>query len=408
MRPGRPIFYILCVLYGAMVVSFFWFRRPAPALPSTASAPVVTAASSDSGNTLLQTNTTLVFTNTFHWGELEANDYREFIRRLRGIGCPEQTIRDLVIADLDKMFASKVQGIYPLRKDLHYWESEEEELANNYDQRIWQRKLREIEQEKAKILRDLLGVDLAAERQRVKGESDKLERRLSFLTEQRRSEVRQVLDASEDRINAVLEKSWETGVPLSAEDRAKLKDFREEKELALGKILTPEERERFDLWMSPTAESLRHDFYGLGASEDDFKAVYQLRKEFDSVWTREDIDTSNEEMMKAWGGALIQLENQIKDVLGEDKFSMYQRGQDTRFHELNATASRFGLSREAAAEAYEYLRLAQQEKDRVLAAGSFTAEQQAGILRQIDSETERALTELLGSGPFHYFNRRTQ
>src|ERR1051325_7868593 len=47
--------------------------------------------------------TNVVATNDFRWTQLESEDYRAYIARLRSIGCPEQTIRDIVIADVDKL-----------------------------------------------------------------------------------------------------------------------------------------------------------------------------------------------------------------------------------------------------------------------------------------------------------------
>src|SRR6266436_7828684 len=46
---------------------------------------------------------TVVVSNDFRWTQLESEDYRTYIARLRSIGCPEQTIRDLIIADIDKL-----------------------------------------------------------------------------------------------------------------------------------------------------------------------------------------------------------------------------------------------------------------------------------------------------------------
>jgi hypothetical protein len=37
----------------------------------------------------------------FHWSELESTDYRTYIANLRRIECPEQTIRDIITADVD-------------------------------------------------------------------------------------------------------------------------------------------------------------------------------------------------------------------------------------------------------------------------------------------------------------------
>jgi hypothetical protein len=47
----------------------------------------------------------------FHWSQIESADYRIYIANLRGIGCPEQTIRDLVKADMDNLYVSLRQRL---------------------------------------------------------------------------------------------------------------------------------------------------------------------------------------------------------------------------------------------------------------------------------------------------------
>jgi len=41
----------------------------------------------------------------FRWSQLESTDYHTYLANLRGIGCPEQTIRDIITADVDSVFA---------------------------------------------------------------------------------------------------------------------------------------------------------------------------------------------------------------------------------------------------------------------------------------------------------------
>jgi hypothetical protein len=40
----------------------------------------------------------------FHWSQIESADYATYIANLRRIGCPEQTIRDIIFADVDEAF----------------------------------------------------------------------------------------------------------------------------------------------------------------------------------------------------------------------------------------------------------------------------------------------------------------
>src|SRR5579859_490119 len=48
---------------------------------------------------------------TFHWGQLESSDYKTYISNLRAIGCPEQTIRDIITADVDNLYSRKFKGL---------------------------------------------------------------------------------------------------------------------------------------------------------------------------------------------------------------------------------------------------------------------------------------------------------
>jgi hypothetical protein len=41
------------------------------------------------------------------WSQLESSDYRTYVANLRSIGCPEQTLRDIITADVGSLFALK-------------------------------------------------------------------------------------------------------------------------------------------------------------------------------------------------------------------------------------------------------------------------------------------------------------
>ena len=86
---------LLCV-----VVSFLAGRKKenfsaAPASLSQASA-VATAPDPSASDTLPAAQP-----KPFRWSQLEAPDYATYISNLRSIGCPEQTILDIVSADVD-------------------------------------------------------------------------------------------------------------------------------------------------------------------------------------------------------------------------------------------------------------------------------------------------------------------
>src|SRR5688572_27249118 len=97
---GRMAFWILLVAANAGMW-FFFVRQQSLAKAQPGKIVVVTnriVAPAGAGVTVIRTN-------GFNWAQLESEDYRMYITRLRSIGCPEQTIRDIVIADLEKMMA---------------------------------------------------------------------------------------------------------------------------------------------------------------------------------------------------------------------------------------------------------------------------------------------------------------
>jgi len=47
----------------------------------------------------------------FSWEQVETDDYVKYIANLRGIHCPEQTVRDIITADLDSAYAVRRQAL---------------------------------------------------------------------------------------------------------------------------------------------------------------------------------------------------------------------------------------------------------------------------------------------------------
>ena len=76
---------------------------------------------------------------SFHWGQLESSDYKTYISNLQAIGCPEQTIRDIITADVDSLYSRKIQ-------------------------RSRDRKREELRQEENNVIVSLLGPPPGAER----------------------------------------------------------------------------------------------------------------------------------------------------------------------------------------------------------------------------------------------------
>jgi hypothetical protein len=331
-------------------------------------------------------------TNAFRWAQLESEDYRTYVQRLRAIGCPEQTIRDIVIADVDKLLAPKVRAAGLQPRDLKYWEPVEHSLADDAAQREAVTRQRAVDFEKREVIRELLGVDLVGERLKLLGQDDYHGARLQFLPEDKRARVRLTLDQFSDREHALLEERIEAGdaQPWASAEMRKLAAA---KEAALSALISGTEREQYDLWFSPAAANTRDAVFGMNATEDEFLKLYQLRREFDAKHAG---TTPPPEVV-------AEFENRLRASLGDDRYGDYLRAQDPDFRALYATMHRFNLPPMLANELYGFKQAAEQQRAQVVADPNFTPAQKQAAQQAITEETRRAYREALGEKAFRAF-----
>ena len=348
----------------------------------------------------------ITVTNQITWDQLESEDYKTYIERLRSINCPEQTIRDIIIADLDKLLAPQFHAIYGRKPDVKYWQSEEEELANNFDHREWARKERELDRQKRDIVKELVGVDLIRERLKQRGYEDYYERRLSFLPEDKRDSVRAILEQYDEVEQSIRDRELEDGEPITDAERARLRKIREERSHQLDAALTPDEKQWYELWMSPSANAVRYSMYGMDATEQEFLAVYQMRRAFDEQWHPDEIDWNNDAMVNGYQQARAELDAHVRQHLGEERYVQFKRGSDPAYHHLNAAVSRYGLPRAKANEAYDIRLTVQQMSAQVRSDPSLTPLQQDQAATAIEHEGEITLRQLLGNAAYRYFQQR--
>ena len=348
-----------------------------------------------SARTTVVTNV-VTSSSDFRWAQLESEDYRDYVARLRSIGCPEQTIRDIVIADVDKLLAPKIQAASAHPKEINYWQPIEQELWEDVEQKDAMRKQRAVDFEKREVIRELLGVDLVGERLRVQGQNDYYGQRLGFLPEEKRARLRLALDQFADQERVVLEQQVDESNGVSGSEE--LIRLRQQKDTVLAELLTPPEREQYDLWFSPAAAAVRDAVFGMNASQEEFLTLYQIRKNFARQYG--DLFGPSD---PGWD----EYQSQTRQALGDQRYAEFARAQDSDYRELVRIATRFKLNPEVAAQLFSYKQPAEEERVRVESDPTLTSQQKAAGVQAIAQETQRAFNEMLGEKPFRQLMRRT-
>jgi len=348
---------------------------------------------------------TLVRTNGFHWGQLESEDYRTYITRLRAIGCPEETIRDIIISDLEKLMSQKVRAASPPPKDLKYWQPEERELEDPLAYAKTESARLEVDFEKRDIVHELLGVDLVAERAKIQAQEDSLGSKLAFLPDDKRLQVRKVTERFNRAELDLREQAWSEGDTDPATLAADLHRLDQQRANELRAVLTPDEWQQYDLRLSSTAYQVRDSFFGMAPSEDEYQKVFTLQKAFDERWAAQ--EPGNDAERTALERAGTELQQQLRQQLGETRYQEYVRAQDPDFRQITVAAVRNQVPREKALEAYDIKRIAVAQQQRILNNPDLSDEQRQAALHEIANESSRVLRSLLGDKGFNYLRRNS-
>ena len=403
MQPSRIIAILLGLNLGLLVLVGYLYHLLRTPLPAPPMVHVKTVAPRPSPPVRTSVVTNYVATNDFRWTQLESEDYRTYIRRLRDIGCPEQTLRDIIIADIDKMLARERLAASPVKTDLKYWQPDEKELESWRDYREWEDKERQIDFQKRDIIQELLGVDLVSERMRVRGQVDYYGRRLDFLPPDKRNEVRKLLETLAAGEVSIRQKTWEEGDALTPEDEVRLKELRQQHDTAVAAILSEEERKQYDLAMSPTAYAVRDALFGMNPTEKEFLALYGLRKGFETQWPEP--PEGDPAALGQYTEAKAALEREIRAKLGDERYTEYVRAQDPDYRQLRIAAARYDIPEQAAADVYAFKQILANERTRLLAQETLTPQQKNTALQAMAAEAERAVQQALGEKAYRHYLR---
>ena len=162
----------------------------------------------------------------------------------------------------------------------------------------------------------------------------------------------------------------------ATEQRAQLEAIAMEREEARRQLLTLGELQEYTTRTSPQA-GWAQNLAGFEATEEEYRALNQLRA------------TTPTNLMS-------QFNAQAQALLGEERFAVFQRGQDQRFAELLALAGRCQLPTNTVELLYQQRVSAEQQCAQVLSNPALSAEERQTLLLVIQSETRQQLFSVLG------------
>ena len=301
---------------------------------------------------------------------MESEDYHQYIANLRSLGCPEQTIRDIIIADVNKLFAAREDPLKAKPAN-----TADKAAAETPEQRLERlRQLRAVQQEKRWVIKELLGIDIPLDVLPSSGSRDyhAFEVAFKFLPPDKRDAVQVLQETYWQQSDALQAKYDKKRPPEFLAESRQLKDsLRQE----LAKVLSPQELEDYDMRTSPTAKQLSDKLPSyFRPSEAEFRQIFRAKRDYADALDRlaaappqavQPADPADPQAVaqpraanrqaldQARSSALNQMNDQLKSTLGEDRYSQYERSQDRTYDLLERLGLRYNLPQDTVLQAYD-------------------------------------------------------
>lgn len=374
---------------------------PAPTAVPPVAAPEATPAPPVAAPAPRPRTVTQVVTNTlsqkFDWNAVESDDYKKYIANLRAIGCPEETIRDIITADVNKLYESRRKALAGPPKKFEFWKPGVM-MGGAVDPERTEKE-RALNLEKRALLTELLGSAPDEKPDLLASTANQLEAMFDFLPSDKRNKVFETMQDMQTK----MQKAMKGGTP----DPDDLRKLMKESEATLASLLTPQELLDYNLRFSITANTMRMQLAGFEPTEQEFLEIYKRRKAYDDEFIGGfggPLNLKGEEKQRQQTAEKA-LEDQVKNLLGGDRYTDYTRAKDYAYQAMYRVADREGLGKEAALKVYDMKKAAEDQAKQLRNDKNLSADQRTAALRAIRDETERSVKNVFGEKGFTSYER---
>lgn len=336
------------------------------------------------------------------WASLETTNYVQYAARLRAVGFPEELVRAMVIADLDRLYEAREA---PLKSQLVPHDAPLGARQSVPTAEDWERlrQLRDLQLEKQTALKSILGINVP--REVLRTPTSRNYEAYGYALDQLPLDKRET-------VQTALENFWFKDDMAKSLERPSYveayKVMREEWNATVKQVLTPEEFERFEINSTPAGTELARRTVGMEPTDAEFLAMYRLAYKcwVDSggvygLWRAtpvppEQIAAAEQEMQAGF-----------KAALGPERYLDYQMATSDTGQQLRSFASRYDLSRDTLSQAFAFQNEADQllkgnPRSRVSAPSPDGAAMSQGEARL--AELQQQLQQLLGPNLWEAWN----
>jgi hypothetical protein len=330
-------------------------------------------------------------TNRFEWRYLESTNCAEYASNLRAVGCPEDTVRDILGPELEQEYEARSRA---LEAATPYWTGGRARLAADRRRDAAQA---DLTREYESIFRTLLNLEWCPGVEGPFGEGGLAGQAIvRFVFGPMPDERLRRVAVTMERMNRV-ESALRTrfGGIMAEEDERELRSLGLRLSQELERSLTPLEWEELRARMGAVEIFDDLAFHSMGLDPVEFRRLcltwWDTRGHFDEIGRFDDWRTDEERQ-----AGEIQFTNRVAELLGPDRFPDFVRARDPEFRRLFEFAADRNVPTRAAIGVFDLRQFAEGEAKRLRSDEQLSDEARRQELVEIRVGVRTAVEEMLG------------
>lgn len=326
----------------------------------------------------------------YNWQDVETEQYRSYIESLRAVGCPDDKIRTIVLADVNELFDKK-RVREAVQHDMQWWRPEAQNFAII---NVLQERGRALEEEKTALVAKLLGEE-AAEAEK----SDTLIWSsvqlsgpvLGSLPPKIHNEVQEICARSMERHQTYFWSRVNEGQPMNQVEMARL---REQTRSDLRKVLNEDQVEEFVLRYSHNASRLREELRGFEPTPEEFRKIFRA------------IDPLEHQMQMEFGGPEAMSDKQrerferqrdeaIRESLTSERYQAFLLTKDPLYRQAQMVAMQYGAPPKAILPIYQMTKVNESRRQQIINDGTLSPQQKSEALNAMNMEQQKTIQRIV-------------
>ena len=343
---------------------------------------------------LIKTNLTRVevtLTNEappFHWSDVASEDFKQYVAGLRDIGCPPETVRDIIKAELTTQFLQRRRSIIePFQRE--YWAVAARGREMDQATKPYVEAIKKLSEQTLGKLEEYLGGEVPERRGRPSAKDVET----AFLPEEKQAAIRRLNEQFELE-RAKLRPAG--GAKDTPELAARREAIHKQQKEAIVNLLTPEENAEYQLRRSRQV-LVAQGSTGFEGTPEEARAIARAFEQYKDPPDRLNPKGPDYAAKKAAADEVRrQREEAVKTALGPERYAQFKQGLDGNFGAVFRITDRYGLPRDAAAQAADVLRARDEALKTLRDDKAMSAEERVQRELAAKQATYAALLQALG------------